>query len=105
MGLDMMLKSIRRDVFYSVDRDDFWEVEFPESKELIYWRKEYDIAGWFRENLKFYEEYTEEITKEKLIKFSEFLKTMDKEVYVEEVNKLIKENNFDDNVIYYTYCS
>lgn len=103
MGLDMFLCSIKKDVFYSVDRDDFWEIEHEKSEKIIEWRKEYFIDLWFYENSKFYDICTEEITKEKLINFVEFLKDTGKDVYIKEINKLIKENDFDNNVIYYKH--
>lgn len=101
----MNLKKISRKHFDNISKDDFWYEHFDKSKEIIHWRKEYDIDEWFLENTFIYEGCSDEITKEKLkslIKYLEQKKLID---YANALKKIIEETNFNDEVIFYTYSN
>lgn len=105
MGLDMNLKKISRKDFENISKDDFWYEHFDKSKELIYWRKEYDIDEWFRENTFIYEECSDEIPKEKLQLLINFLEQKNFIDYANQIKEIIQETNFNDEVIFYEYCN
>ena len=106
MGLDHALYKIIRIDFESVPREDFWMVANDlTTGELIYWRKKYDIDLWFHQNTTIIEEYSDEISKEKLEKFRDWLIENNETEYAERINKIIKNNNFVENVIFYQYSN
>lgn len=105
MGLDMNLKRIQRTIFESVEREDFWKIELENSEDLICWRKKDDINQWFFENTFIIEECSDELTKEKLEKLLHWLLINELKKDAENIKKIISENNFIENVIYYSYCN
>lgn len=73
--------------------------------ELIYWRKKYDLHDWFFENTNIRDEVSDIMNTSKLNLLIEFLK---KEKMFEDVIKvehLIKETDFEKQVIFYSYCN
>jgi hypothetical protein len=105
MGLDMNLKKIPRTDYESISREDFWYEEFDKSEELIYWRKQYAIDGWFHENTLIDEECSNEITKEKLELLVKWLKNEDLKDDAIKIKDVIKQTDFEKEVIFYSYCN
>jgi hypothetical protein len=105
MGLDMNLKKIPRTDYESISREDFWYEEFDKSEELIYWRKQYAIDGWFHENTLINDECSDEITKEKLELLIKWLKKEDLKGHIVKIKDVIKQTDFDNEVIFYTCCN
>lgn len=101
----MSLKRAKRKDFESTNREDFWEISSQVSKELIYWRKKYDIDEWFRENTIIKEQCSDELTKEKLEELLKCLIKQDVRENIYKVEELIKENDFINNVIFYEYTT
>jgi hypothetical protein len=105
MGLDMNLKKIPRTDYESISREDFWYEEFDKSKELIYWRKKYSIDEWFHTNTSISDECSDEITKEKLEELIKWLKKEELKEDAEKIKNVIKQTDFDKEVIFYSYCN
>jgi hypothetical protein len=105
MGLDMNLKKIPRPDYESISREDFWYEGFDKSEELIYWRKQYAIDLWFHENTSIDEECSDEITKEKLELLVKWLKKEDLKDDAIKIKDVIKQTDFDNEVIFYSYCN
>jgi hypothetical protein len=105
MGLDMNLKKIPRKDYERINIEDFWMEEFNLSEELIYWRKRYDIDEWFIENTSIYEECSDEITKEKLKLLVKWLKEEDLKDDAIKIKDVIKQTDFKNEVIFYSYCN
>lgn len=105
MGLDMDLRRAKREVFESFSRQDYWQVDHYKQEDLVYWRKKYDIDSWFRENTVIIEEYSDEITKDKLRKFMDWLIGEGLKEDADKIQKIIDENDFEEFVIYYTYIN
>lgn len=111
----MYLNRTSRTIFESVSRENFWEIEQENGNELLYWRKQFGLDGWFREHTSIIEECSDEITKEQLeelVVFIEQKRTEDEQDSgygtVEDANKikeLITTNDFENFVVYYTYCN
>jgi hypothetical protein len=105
MGLDMDLKRISRAKYESIPRGDFWYKEFKNSEDLLYWRKRYDLHGWFCENTTIDEECSDEITRDKLIALVEWLYTQNLITDFTNVIKIMDSTDFEKQVIYYSYCN
>mgnify|MGYP003654860616 CR=1 FL=1 len=101
----MSLKKVSREAFNNISRDDFWHEEFDISEELIYWRKQYAIDRWFHKNTLINDECSDEITKEKLELLIKWLKKEDLEDHIVKIKDVIKQTDFDNQVIFYTYCN
>ena len=101
----MSLKKVSREAFNNISRDDFWYEEFYISEELIYWRKEYLIDEWFHTNTSISDECSDEITKEKLEELIKWLKKEELKEDAEKIKDVIKQTDFDKEVIFYSYCN
>jgi len=102
MGLDMNLYRTPRKHFESIERQDFWQIAQEQNEELMYWRKAYDIDSWFSENILINEDYSHELSKELLEKFVNWLIEKKYKADANSVKKILLNNNFEENVIYYT---
>lgn len=101
----MNLKKIPRTDYESISREDFWYEEFDKSEELIYWRKKYSIDEWFHTNTSISDECSDEITKEKLEELIQWLKKEELKEDAEKIKDVIKQTDFDKEVIFYSYCN
>ncbi len=102
MGLDAGLSKVKRQDFYNYNRKDFWYVEYElNTEELISWRKEYDIHHWFHANTNIIEDYSDEVTVEKLNLLFNHLKSIGDKENAEKVDNLLREVDFKNYVIYY----
>jgi len=102
MGFDSGLYKIKREDFYNYNRNDFWYVEYElQTEEMISWRKEYDIHHWFYANTNIIEDYSDEVTFEKLSELFAYLILKSDRENAEKVNELINGIDFKNYVIYY----
>lgn len=101
----MNLKKVSREAFNNISRDDFRHEEFAISEELIYWRKKYSIDEWFHTNTSINDECSDEITKEKLEELIKWLKKEELKEDAEKIKYVIKQTDFDKEVIFYSYCN
>jgi hypothetical protein len=102
MGLDASLSKVKRKDFYNYNRNDFWFIEYElKTEKLIVWRKQYEIHRWFYENTKIIEDYSDEVTPEKLTKLHLYLKSINDLENAEKVDNLLREVDFKKYVIYY----
>lgn len=116
MGFDGNLYIINKtfnqqDFYFKMYGDEPTLFDFSELIEVCYWRKRYDVHNWFKikcfgknneddENFTYWV-FTKEILEDFSIFLLEELQMYEDRKYLESINKILKETDFNNQTILY----